>query len=568
MDNLDKNGKSPTHSKSPHRDRVDRPSLKRERPSPYHRGGKGGFGPRPSGSNKPPPYNRVFVNNIAYEEKWQSLKDSFRNKVGEVTYVELFTDDHGKSRGYGVVEFKNRELCEKAVKIMNRFEINNRKLVVKEDYNGELLRKMLLRDGHPAALQLGAPPMPGLPPPMPGRGPLPPIAPPLAGMGLGRGNVAPPLFPNNSNDTMGLNRLSDRSQPTGPIGKTVFVANLDYKVTYSKLKEVFQLAGRVVKVDLMLDKDNKSRGMATVTFEDPLEAAQAISMLNNQKLYDRTMIVKMDKDNNRGQNRAAELPSGLGGIGPSLQSFRPQRELGGIAGLGDGLGNNSLGMLSSNALGLGGSRGLSDMNKSNSTNPLAAGLTALTQQASRLSETLQSNPGGLGLSGLGGLSDLARLGLVAGGRDSIDQRLLEERARLISTVRSPFSDRERIEMDIARVDNRIRDIDRSMAETERGRNVGQPSLPPMPPPMQRDRVPGSTVFVRNLPYSLTWQTLRDKFSRCGRVMFATIKTENGKSRGFGNVRFETAEQAQAAVRHFHGMDMEGRKIDVHIDNRA
>ena len=54
----------------------------------------------------------------------------------------------------------------------------------------------------------------------------------------------------------------------------------------------------------------------------------------------------------------------------------------------------------------------------------------------------------------------------------------------------------------------------------------------------------------------------------GRVMFATIKTENGKSRGFGNVRFETAEQAQAAVRHFHGMDMEGRKIDVHIDNRA
>ena len=87
---------------------------------------------------------------------------------------------------------------------------------------------MLLRDGHPAALQLGAPPMPGLPPPMPGRGPLPPIAPPLAGMGLGRGNVAPPLFPNNSNDTMGLNRLSDRSQPTGPIGKTVFVANVSF----------------------------------------------------------------------------------------------------------------------------------------------------------------------------------------------------------------------------------------------------------------------------------------------------------------------------------------------------
>jgi len=60
---------------------------------------------------------------------------------------------------------------------------------------------------------------------------------------------------------------------------------LDYKVTYSKLKEVFQLAGRVVKVDLMLDKDNKSRGMATISYEDPMEAAQAICA--------RPVIVKM-----------------------------------------------------------------------------------------------------------------------------------------------------------------------------------------------------------------------------------------------------------------------------------
>jgi len=32
---------------------------------------------------------------------------------------------------YRVVEFKSKELCEEAVSKMNRFEINNRKLVVK-----------------------------------------------------------------------------------------------------------------------------------------------------------------------------------------------------------------------------------------------------------------------------------------------------------------------------------------------------------------------------------------------------------------------------------------------------
>jgi len=47
------------------------------------------------------------------------------------------------------------------------------------------------------------------------------------------------------------------------------------------LKEVFSLAGRVLKIDIILDKDNKSRGMATVTYETQLEAENAICKLFN-----------------------------------------------------------------------------------------------------------------------------------------------------------------------------------------------------------------------------------------------------------------------------------------------
>ena len=51
------------------------------------------------------------------------------------------------------------------------------------------------------------------------------------------------------------------------------------------------------------------------------------------------------------------------------------------------------------------------------------------------------------------------------------------------------------------------------------------------------------------------------------MLFAEVKSDNGRSRGYGSVRFETPEQAESAVRHLDGMDMDGRKIMVHLDRK-
>lgn len=48
---------------------------------------------------------------------------------------------------------------------------------------------------------------------------------------------------------------------------------------WKKLKEVFGMAGLVVRADILEDKDGKSRGMGTVTFDMPLEAVQAVCIL-------------------------------------------------------------------------------------------------------------------------------------------------------------------------------------------------------------------------------------------------------------------------------------------------
>ena len=64
-----------------------------------------------------------------------------------------------------------------------------------------------------------------------------------------------------------------------------------------KLIEVFKLAGKVLYVELARDKRGKSRGFGMVEYDHPVESVQAISMLHNQKLYDRRMFVRLDKVN-------------------------------------------------------------------------------------------------------------------------------------------------------------------------------------------------------------------------------------------------------------------------------
>uniref|UniRef100_A0AAQ5ZFF6 RRM domain-containing protein n=1 Tax=Amphiprion ocellaris TaxID=80972 RepID=A0AAQ5ZFF6_AMPOC len=236
--------------------------------------------------------NRVFISNIPYDMKWQAIKDLMREKVGEVTYVELFKDAEGKSRVSDV--FKDEEFVKKAVLTMNKHDLSGRRLNIKEDPDGEHARRVLQRIG---GGQQG------------GRG---------QDMGPGGMNL-PPSIANNPN----IPPEVIHALQAGRLGNTVFVANLDFKVGWKKLKEVFCMAGVVKRADVKEDKDGKSRGMGTVTFEQPLEAVQAISMFNGQMLFDRQMHVKMDEkslppEDFRQADKASQLPRGLGGVGLGL----------------------------------------------------------------------------------------------------------------------------------------------------------------------------------------------------------------------------------------------------------
>lgn len=77
------------------------------------------------------------------------------------------------------------------------------------------------------------------------------------------------------------------------------------------------------------------------------------------------------------------------------------------------------------------------------------------------------------------------------------------------------------------------------------------------------------LYVGNLPWSVTNDSLREMFSQFGEVVDAVIiidrnSPQEGRSKGFGFVTFATEESAKAAIEQMNEQEIEGRKIIVNV----
>ena len=78
----------------------------------------------------------------------------------------------------------------------------------------------------------------------------------------------------------------------------------------------------------------------------------------------------------------------------------------------------------------------------------------------------------------------------------------------------------------------------------------------------------SKLYVGNLSWNTTDETLRQTFSEFGEVTDSIIMRdrETGRARGFGFVTFSTEEQATAAVDALNEQELDGRRIRVNVAN--
>nr|XP_036878025.1 myelin expression factor 2 isoform X6 [Manis javanica] len=368
-------------------------SKKANRFHPYSKDKNSG-----TGEKKGPNRNRVFISNIPYDMKWQAIKDLMREKVGEVTYVELFKDAEGKSRGCGVVEFKDEEFVKKALETMNKYDLSGRPLNIKED---------------------------------------------------------------------------DKSVP-----------HEDYRSHDSKTPQLPRGLGGI--------------GMGLGPGGQPISASQL----------------------NIGGVMGSLGPSGMGMDGPGF---------GGMNRIGGGIGFGGLEAMNS----MGGFGRMGELYRG-----------AVTSSMER-----DFGRGDIGINrGFG--DSFGRLGGGIGGMNSVTGGMGMGLDRMSSSF-------DRMGPGIGAILERSIDMDRGFLSGPMGSGM-------------RDRIgsKGNQIFVRNLPFDLTWQKLKEKFSQCGHVMFAEIKMENGKSKGCGTVRFDSPESAEKACRIMNGIKISGREIDVRLDRNA
>ncbi|XP_069475328.1 probable RNA-binding protein 19 isoform X2 [Ambystoma mexicanum] len=90
---------------------------------------------------------------------------------------------------------------------------------------------------------------------------------------------------------------------------------------------------------------------------------------------------------------------------------------------------------------------------------------------------------------------------------------------------------------------------------------------------EEDGIPGCTLFIKNLNFTTTEETLQTTFSKVGAVKKCTVSKKKDKSgallsMGFGFVQYKKPEHAQKAIRQLQHCVVDEHQLEVKLSERA
>jgi len=214
---------------------------------------------------------RVYVGNIDWKISWQDLKDHMR-QAGEVVYAGIFEERNGRSKGAAIVEYKTPEEAQASIEQLNDSKLRDRLIFVREDRESERSKggkgsyggKGTYSDGGKGKSSKGY----------------------SDGYSKGYGK-------RNSGKGKGGQGQALRVGPKDK-GRLVYVGNLPFRAAWQDVKDLFKEHGDVIHVDIAQDVDGRSKGYATVLFEEESAAQEAIEQLNETDFQGRNLMVRLD----------------------------------------------------------------------------------------------------------------------------------------------------------------------------------------------------------------------------------------------------------------------------------
>jgi small subunit ribosomal protein S18 len=98
---------------------------------------------------------KVFVGNFSFSATEDQLREHF-SQVGEVQAVSIMKDPvAGRSRGFGFVEFSDKDTADQAIKSLDGQVWEGRALKVSEDRSGKRFEGGASEEGRPAPAPMG-----------------------------------------------------------------------------------------------------------------------------------------------------------------------------------------------------------------------------------------------------------------------------------------------------------------------------------------------------------------------------------------------------------------------------
>lgn len=179
-------------------------------------------------------FTNLYVKNLDLEVTQDEFMELF-TRYGIVTSALVATDEEGKSKGFGFVNYENHEEAQKAVDELHDLEVKGKKLFVtraqkKAEREDELRR---------------------------------------------------------SYETAKLEKLSKYQ------GVNLYIKNLEDDFDDEKLRAEFEPFGTITSCKVMRDEKGTSKGFGFVCFSSPDEATKAVAEMNNKMIGTKPLYVSL-----------------------------------------------------------------------------------------------------------------------------------------------------------------------------------------------------------------------------------------------------------------------------------